>query len=273
MTHGNYSLAGFLSRKLVSTIAVLTLLTANLNAGVIINTDTVTDPLVDAATGGPNPLITSNLGTISVATITGTFGMDSVITATYTVSGLDLSSLEAGATNASFDFTLQFAGFNVDGAGNRSALDIEQFVNGSRANVALGVGNTNIDAGQEIDVTLSVSNITGFTGNISGLGFDQVTLGNAQNDDDAATVLFGDGTSFSFDNGGAAGNFGQQATPLGTLVPTDNFTVTGVDGAVRLLEIGVSFEATAAAAVPEPSSMFALGIGALGFCVRRRRNS
>ncbi len=272
MTHGNSSFACFLSKKLVSTIAVLTLLTANLNAGIIINTDTVTDPQVDPVTGAINPLITSNLGTISAATITGVFGTDSVITATYTVSGLDLSSLEAGATNASFDFTLQFTGSILNAAGNRTALDIEQFINGSRANVALGVGNTNIDVGQEIAVTLGVSNITGFTGNISGLGFDQVTLGNAGDPNDAATVLFGDGTSFSFDNSGTGGGFGQQATPLGTVVPTDNFTVTGDGDAVRLLEIGVVFEATAAA-VPEPSSMFAFGIGALGILVRRRRNS
>ena len=270
MTRGNYSVTSFLSEKLVLTIAVLILSTANLNAGVIIDVNTNTDPVLDAS-GAPNSQISSSVGSVSAPTITGMFGTSSVISATYTVSGVDLSSIEAGATNASFDFTLQYEGFNVDAAGTRTGASIGQFINGSRNNVSLGVGNTNINPNQEITVTQTgVTNISGFTGSISGFGFDQVVLANAGNEDDAATVVFGDGTSFSFDNGGTAGSSSVEATA--GLVSTDNFTVSGDVSLVRLGLIGVQFEAIATA-VPEPSSMVALGFGALGILVRRRRNS
>ena len=133
-------------------------------------------------------------------------------------------------------------------------------VNSSGVTGVAGPGNNFfIGEGQAINYTVSVGSVVTSTGAGFAASFDGFTGGSIGSTDEGdsynANGEVFTGSTFDFDS-------------TGTLVPSETLLLTGVSGAV--FSSGVDFGITVEE-VPEPSSTALLGLGALGFLVRRRR--
>ena len=246
------------------TAIAFSLSVAHANAGVVI--DTIFDTQNFNVNGGAGPA-----ATITGPTLTGVFGTDSVVTTTYTVSGLDLSAIDPTATNASFDFTVQYTGSEVDfTTGTVVPSPVNNPPNNSGTNRFVSVGDDDfIGVGETLRIdVLGVSNVTGFSDVIRFNGFVQVDAETFQQANDAALGVFGDGTSQTVvtDNTSFAGVFG--ATGGAAFVPSNSFVFTPTSGTSRIGRTELQFEA-----IPEPSSAFAIGLGAIAMLIGRRRYS
>lgn len=234
----------------LATACAGTLLVSSADAGVIIETVTRTIEAVSVdngasiaiAPGGPILVDGDN---------------PSPQTITYTVSGLDLSSLEASAIDVSFDFSVTYTG----------SADLGLF-NVSTGNGAVGIsgGNaTQVGAGETLTLSISdPANVIGFSGDIGLNGFTAVLFENFQGATDEANLTFSDGTSVDVVSTGVF-----SAQPLTGLVAANSVINSGIGGQHRVDNISLQFEAVA---VPEPASMALLVFGGLTLLSRRRHN-
>ena len=128
------------------------------------------------------------------------------------------------------------------------------------ANGIVGIGNVLLDAGEAINYTVSVGAVVTSTGAQFAASFDGFTGGGFGNFDVGGIDAVGDSynangevfttSTFDFDS------------------PSETLLLTGISGSAfnNSLDFGITVEA-----VPEPSSTALLGLGVLGFLVRRRR--
>lgn len=181
-------------------------------AGFIIN------PALDAALAGQN---------------TGTY--------TVTVSGLDLSSDFAGATNVTITFNLSLTastgdGIVVNGGGAKTWVVDDA----STTNTLSSNDNSRLNAGETITFAVNSVNFSGTSGGITGVNFA------------------------GFTGGAFSPNAGTFNTGTGIATGTGNYAISP-DTATRLYTIGLNLNV-----VPEPSAGLLGGLGALALLRRRR---
>lgn len=227
------------------------------------------DLILDASTKGTGATASHSItgagaGTSVTATTLDSPGVDSSITVTYSVTGLDLSAEEAGATSASFDFDVTYSSGTTDavsfsGAGNA------------------GIDNTQVSGSEELTIAVSnLTNIMGFGGTISFDGITSARVANFNNDPDQQNLLLSDGSNIVL----VGGSDTTGATPVGAAVGDSatisaglgitEFTQSAVAGAAGFRNLGTQFTACAMP-VPEPSALVMLGAIACLVTGQRRR--
>ena len=173
----------------------------------------------------------------------------------------DFNSIPDGSAapsiTATFTLTSDFDGdsiddtltFNLTGtAVTPAGSDLSLNTNG-----IAGVGNVFIDVGEAVDYTFSIGSLVTSSGGDFEASFDGFTGGAANIQAGESFIANGE----TFDS--AAFDLASSSETLSVSGDVGNIFVAGLD-------FGVTVEA-----VPEPSSTALLGLGALGFLVRRRR--
>ena len=178
----------------------------------------------------------------------GILDFGSATTANPSVTGL--FTLTADFDGDLLDDTLSFS-IIATGVGGNASVNGAGFV---------GVGNPRIDTGETLVYTASIGALTVSTGGAYEASFEGFTGGLFQNTDfpDSPTtdVFTANGVGF--------------LTQDFSVDAADALTI--VSNAPAIFTTGIDFEIEVAAVpIPEPSSTALLGLGALGFLVRRRR--
>lgn len=260
-----------------ASVSLITLSTAN---GTVTFT-TTQDPDLDA---GGTSIISQAGATLSAANlISGTPGTDSTVSVQHTVTGLDLSAVEASATNVSFQFTTTFTASDVDAM--MVAIDAPVSIAASgNTGVAGGAFGGQFAVDEQLSVTLSVdaASIVGFSGTINFDGFTQIALANFGNDGDLANILSLDGSftntqvSSTANTTSPAGIFqaGNNAifdlSSVGITDPVTSLALTAESGGQTFNSATAQF--TASAAIPEPSSTLLLALSGLFLTFSRKRH-
>jgi len=193
-----------------------------------------------------NTVATTTLGSVSSTA--------NVPTATYTITGLDLTSVGGGASEQivfDIDYTqTNGSGVQVNGFGNIS--------------VTGGSSDNMVDGDETITATLSLNSTT-FTGDIS-LGFVSFATGGVSNfSDESWDIIHENGTV----------SFVETTDKVATFAPSSFVTLDpvagpGSDGGTFNVQ-GFDVEISTAI-IPEPASLSLLALGSLLIASRRRRN-
>ncbi len=266
------------------------LLRINFNAVIIailsgLNADAVT---LSATVDGGVAATVSNGATIDNGVLTGVSEVDSTITILYTVSNVDLSSVEAGANAASFQFDVALSGFTISDPSMPVAAPV-----GITAGGNIGVGMSvmpdtlQITFNELLSVSIgTVSNIMGFNGLINFDGISGIQFGNFQNSGETALLSF-PGSTFAdlslSDTMIAAPSAVNTSTNPNRMFALSEFGVTEPVSEFELTRPGSASNSQSnssvasftnqfsATAVPEPSSVVLFALGGLLFSSRRRR--
>ncbi|QTN33924.1 PEP-CTERM sorting domain-containing protein [Akkermansiaceae bacterium] len=190
----------------------------------------------------------SGTGFGELSTSSGTISSNNGLpTTTYTVQGVDLTSV-GGGSNATFTFTVTYTSTT-----NGSTPSTVNFTN-TFGNVAVG-GDNFVSGTETLTATIALTS-SSFTG-LSLTGFTNTRIGNLTTTGESGTLTHGGGTT-PFANG----------SPNVIIYPiSGNFVTYAVDGATT-----VNFEGFTAQfdAVPEPASASLVALGAVALLRRRR---
>lgn len=237
------------SFKLLAGAALAAGLCASPVAAEVIFTVSDQTPAGDnGAAGGPGTrTLSSSLGDVSTGTLTPSAAIVAPIT--YTITGLDLTSVGGGASETiAFNITYSQSG----GTG----VQFNSFGNVS----VTGGDDTQISVGETLTATLSLNAATTFTGSVS-LGFIELIPG--------GLTATGGTPVETFDVIHAGGTFEgtSTSTPSRTAIfdPSPYVTLEPTFGAMNLQKLSVQIQA-----VPEPGSLALLGLGGLLIARRRR---
>lgn len=228
-----------MTQAIVVCAAAVLVLASAANAAVIV---TVSDTTPNGDNGTGTRALSTTLGTVSAP--------PAIPTTTYTVTGLDLTSVGGGASETiAFDITYSQTG----GTG-------VQF-NGFGNIAVTGGDNNQVDNLETITATVSLNGATTFTGGVS-LGFIEFTTGGTSNPgtDEFWDIITASGTQ----------SFQSPGNITSTFSPSSFVTLDPVAGDNRNGTFNVQGFVVEITAVPEPASLALLGLGGMLVVSRRR---